>query len=140
MATVIKLMLDDKSQGLLRKFVDENKELIKFPKDEFHSTVFYSENNFPQEDYMTYLIKKFLPIDVYPPYNKEIFDDNLVFKYTNNKVDSIADYLKGKTKDNSYNCNPHITLAKKFPRYEGIEKLTWFEEPLTFVDLEWDIK
>jgi len=159
MKFVGKLLLDESSEGTLRRYVDSNSRLIVKPKNEFHSTVYYAEE-FPifESEGIVRKIREMLPVQLNPEtFCFDVFEDYLVLTYSSEAVEEIKDVLVEEAvrqmitvwpnvengdlavlqaslprrKTEIFNSPPHISLAYNF---HSSETLPPFREPLTLVD------
>ena len=69
MATVISLNFDELSEWAICSYQLQNEQVIRFPKKDVHSTIFFTQVNpfFLRED-VKRMINEVLPITIEPPY------------------------------------------------------------------------
>ena len=164
----IQLIPDKDSQNRLRDFFEENSNVIKNPKQRFHSTIHYSEEvPIFEREQIKGKISTFLPITLSPEvYSLNVFEDSiLVLKYTNKKIEVLNKIIVKealrqimaewpgelskeelerleesplKRTSKVYDYNSHISLATDFYK-QDLEKLTSFEQPISFDSIEWNV-
>jgi hypothetical protein len=139
MATAIKLYVDLKGTQKLNKYLLQN----RFDRrDRFHSTIFYTGGvcSLNKEEILR-LISSYLPIEINPPYTLDIFGENeLVLRYGSSFIKRLNEIVGKEEKPiTEYTTfNPHITIAKNFPKGK-LEEITDFREKISFDSIEWKV-
>jgi len=141
MRTVVKLNLNEESQEELKAYANRVRR-TGIPKNEFHSTIYYSEDiHICKDKKSAEKLMSSLPIEISPNYSLEIFGRNcLVLRYENSNVLELEEFLKEIAIGNSKmygKFNPHITLVKEFNRGH-LKFLSVFEKKLIFDSFSWD--
>lgn len=139
MAIAIKLHVD--SEGIIKL----NAYLLKNGLEErnkFHSTIFYTEEVCSlDKEKILQIIDSCLPIEINPPYFVDIFGENeLVLRYGSHLIKRLNRFIcKEERPITEYTSfNPHITIAKNFPK-RRLEEITYFKEKISLDDIEWKI-
>ena len=164
MVTVVKLTASSESNEALKKYVNDNAQLIQGPKDEFHTTVLYTEEVpvFPREE-VRRIEGEGLPLEVNPiTYRFDVFGEgNLVLRYEDEGVTAIRSAViseairqiicewcdlrdeERKILERSmprrkstvyWDFSPHISIGKKFDP-RLLNRLQPFTEPLVLESL-----
>ena len=162
MYTLIKLNPDNKSKERIKRFLKENRKIIKNPKEDFHSTVYYSTKTpvFKRKGILK-MINSFFPLVPSPEsYYFNIFGEReLVLGYRNpdvlklkdeiilealrqmiyewsgglnDKERSILEKSSRKRDDKIYFDFNPHITLSKFFDKKGLEKLTEFEDEIIF--------
>jgi len=166
MPLVVKLIPNEESNKEIKKYLNVNSRYIKFPKEEFHSTIFYSHTTpIFLRMHMEDNIKRYFPLQIIPNSFEVFGEKDLVMKYENGVIQEIHNIiikegikqmlnwgnlkseeqeilrksLCSKIKNIYIEFNPHITLAKNFNN-EELDKLTKFNQKISFDRIDWTNK
>lgn len=167
--TWIRLNPNNESKKKIREVIDSNREVIKYPRENFHSTFFYSvENPIFQREYIKELFKSTLPIRI--PKTKNSFnvfgESNLVLRYNSPKVmkldegimnealrQVISEYPGGLSEEEvkileTYTKQRRGMVYSKFKPHitiatnfdrKDLEKLTGFNDSIVFDSFSWTV-
>tara|TARA_Y100000310_G_scaffold163852_1_gene163695 strand:+ start:7645 stop:8160 length:516 start_codon:yes stop_codon:yes gene_type:complete len=170
MYNLIRLNPDERSVINLRRFLKENKEIISYPKENFHSTLSYTvETPIFQREGILQKIESRLPITLSPEsYFFDIFGkDDLVLRFKSSKVLEIKSEIMQEAirytmldLPNELSCRK-IKILRKFLEQRAnriyfdfnphitlahsfdrsdLEKLTGFNEEIVFDSFDWNFK
>ena len=139
MTTAIKLHVDSEGTKKINEYLLQNGlELM----DRFHSTIFYTEGGCSLNKVkILRLINFYRPIEINPPYFVDIFGENeLVLRYESDLIKRLNEFIGKEEKPvTEYTTfNPHITIAKNFPKGK-LEEITDFREKISFDSIEWKV-